>query len=167
MAIFKRGKIYWFHFIWNSERIQKSTKQSNRRVAREMEAAYRTQLAKGEMGLTEKKPAPTLKGFAPDFRAEIEVRSAEKPRTISFYKEKLARLLEYQPLASARLDKIDEALIAGYVKMRRATIIGKGKNKRYVSPASVNRELATLRRLLRLANKWKLILSVPENGSLS
>ena len=51
MAIFKRGKIYWFHFVFNGEHIQKSTKQSNMRVAVQMESAYRTKLAKGEVGL--------------------------------------------------------------------------------------------------------------------
>ncbi len=33
--------------------------------------------------------------------------------------------------------------------------------KRVVAPATVNRELATLRRLLRLAQEWKLIDRVP------
>ena len=80
MAIFKRGKTYWFHFIWNGEHIQQSTKQGNPRIARQIEAAYRTRLAKGEVGIVEKKqPAPTLKGFAERFKDSIKVRSAEKP----------------------------------------------------------------------------------------
>jgi integrase len=161
MAIFKRGKIYWFHFVFNGEHVQRSTKQTNSRVARQMEAAYRTELAKGEVGLSERKPPPILKAFASRFTEAIEVRCAEKPRTIEFYKEKLARLLEYQPLASARLDKLDEELIERYVQARRNTVVGRGKNKRLLTPASVNRELATLRRLLYLAKEWKLIFSVP------
>jgi integrase len=162
MAIFKRGKIYWFHFVFNGEHVQKSTKQTNARVARQMEAAYRTQLAKGEIGLIERKPAPTLKAFAPRFTEAIEVRCAEKPMTISFYKSKLDRLLEYELLASAKLDKIDEGLIERYIQARRNTLIGKGEDKRNLSPASVNRELATLRRLLYLAKEWKLITGVPK-----
>lgn len=162
MAIFKRGKIYWFHFVFNGEHIQKSTKQTNARVARQMEAAHRTQLAKGEVGLIERKPAPTLKAFATRFTEAIEVRCAEKPMTISFYKSKLDRLLEYEPLASAKLDRIDEGLIERYVQGRRNTVIGKGDDKRNLSPASVNRELATLRRLLYLAKEWKIIVSVPK-----
>jgi integrase len=126
-----------------------------------MEAACRTQLAKGEVGLIERKPAPTLKVFSARFTEAIEVRCAEKPMTISFYKSKLDRLLEYEPLASAKFDRIDEALIEQYVQARRNTLIGKGEDKRNLSPASVNRELATLRRLLYLAKEWKLIASVP------
>jgi integrase len=78
--------------------------------------------------------------------------------TVRFYQEKLRRLLEDQPIASARLDAIDEAAIDGYKqrRTRRASRYGTP-----VSPASVNRELATLRRMLRLAQEWKLIDRVP------
>jgi integrase len=46
MAIYKRGKIYWYKFVWNGELIRESTKQGNDKVARQMEAAHRTRLAK-------------------------------------------------------------------------------------------------------------------------
>jgi hypothetical protein len=46
MAIFKRGKIYWFHFLFEGQHIQESTKQSNRSAARQIESARRTALAK-------------------------------------------------------------------------------------------------------------------------
>lgn len=120
-----------------------------------------TQLAKGEVGIEERKPAPRLKEFALKFRDTIAIRKAEKPLTVSFYNSKLDRLLEYEPLASARLNQIDEALIERYIQQRRGHIIGKGKNKKPVSPASVNRELATLRRLLRMACEWRVIHRVP------
>ena len=63
----------------------------------------------------------------------------------------LARLLEFEPLAGAKLDAIDESLIEAYVQHRSVK----------VTPASVNRDLATLRRALRLAQDWKLIDRVP------
>ncbi len=151
MAIFKRGKVYWYHFYFNGQHIQKSTKQGNPRVARQMEAAYRTTLAKGEVGIVERRPAPTLKNFAQRFIDAIQVRCAPKPRTIAFYVEKLGRLLEFEPLASASLDHIDEARIEQYVQQR----------AKKVAPATVNREQATLRRLLRLAHEWKVINRVP------
>ena len=151
MAIFKRGNVYWYHFLWNGQHVQKSTKQGNPNVARTIEAAYRTALAKGEAGIFERKPAPTLRDFKQRFTEAIKVRCAEKRRTVAFYEEKLARLLEFEPLASARLDRIDEALIESYVQERR----------KQVAPATVNRQLATLRRLLRLAYEWQVINRVP------
>ena len=151
MSIFKRGQCYWFHFVFNGRHVQRSTKQRNPRVARQIEAACRTSLAKGEVGIMERKAAPKLKDFAQRFMDFIQVRCAAKPRTIGFYAEKLSRLLEFEPLASAPLDKIDEALIESYVQ---------GRSKQ-VAPASINRELATLRRLLRLAQEWRVIDRVP------
>jgi len=60
MGVFKRGKIYWYHFLWNGEHVQESTKQGNPRVARQMEAAHRTALAKGEVGIRDRKRDRTL-----------------------------------------------------------------------------------------------------------
>ena len=93
----------------------------------------------------------TLKTFADRFTNAIRIRCAEKPATISFYASKLRSLLAFAPLANSRLDHIDEALIEKYVQHRRAT----------VGPGSTNRELATLRRALRLAQEWKVINRVP------
>jgi integrase len=158
MAIFKRGKKYWFHFWFNRDHVQKSTKQGNPRVARQMEAACKTALAKGEVGLIERKPAPTLKEFAQRFIDSIQVRCAEKPATISFYAEKLTHLLGFERLANARLDRIDEALIESYVQERSKAM---GRREATLVPATVNRDLATLRRALRLAYEWHVIDRVP------
>ncbi len=55
MAVFKRGKFYWFAFMFDGERVQKSTKQTNKDAAKNIESAYRTMLAKGEVGIREKR----------------------------------------------------------------------------------------------------------------
>ena len=151
MSIYKRGGVYWYDFKFRGERIQRSTRQGDRKVARQMEAACRTALAKGEVGIVERKPAPTLKDFAQRFIDAIQVRCAAKPKTVGFYAQQLARLLDFGPLASARLDTIDEPLVESFVQHR----------SQQVSPATVNRALATLRRLLRLAQEWRAIDRVP------
>jgi integrase len=117
-----------------------------------MEAVCKTALAKGEVGIVEKEPAPTLKQFSERFIEAVSVRCAEKPRTIEFYREKLTRLLEFPAMANSKLDAIDEALIEKYVQERR----------KQVAPATVNRQLATLRRALRLAHEWKVIDRLPK-----
>lgn len=33
MALYKRGAVWWFEFVFNGERIRESTKQGNRRTA--------------------------------------------------------------------------------------------------------------------------------------
>ena len=67
MSIFKRGGVYWYEFVFNGKRIQASTRQGNQRVAREMEAAHRTALAKGEVGLNRRKTPPAFRDLAQRF----------------------------------------------------------------------------------------------------
>ncbi len=64
MAVYKRGNTWWYKFTFGGELIRHSTKQTNKRVAQQMEAAHKTALAKGEVGIRERKPVPTLAGFA-------------------------------------------------------------------------------------------------------
>lgn len=74
-VVFKQAtsKCWWYKFTWRGEVIRQSTKQTNRRVAEQMEAARKTQLAKGEVGIRDLRPAPTLAEFAErDFRPFID-----------------------------------------------------------------------------------------------
>jgi hypothetical protein len=52
--------VYWYKFMWQGKLVRESTKQGNDKVARQMESAHRTSLAKGEVGIREKKSVPTL-----------------------------------------------------------------------------------------------------------
>jgi len=123
-----------------------------------MEAAHRTSLAKGEVGIRDKKPVQTLRQFASRFSDTIEIQCSEKPRTIEFYKAKVRFLLANEALASAQLDTIDEAAIEAYKQLRCKFM---SRRKKPLAVGSVNRELATLRRMLRLAHEWKLIQRIP------
>ena len=64
--IFKRGStgVYYYECRFGDERVRRSTKQRNPRVAGQMEAAHKTQLAKGEVGIKQPKKTPTLRVFA-------------------------------------------------------------------------------------------------------
>jgi integrase len=106
----------------------------------------------------EHRPRPILKDFAQRFIDNIETRCAGRTATIAFYAEKLAHLLKYEPLANAPLDQINEALIESYIQERSKA---RGRRDAALSPVTVNRDLATLRRLLRLAYAWQLIRRVP------
>jgi integrase len=160
MAIYKRGKTYWYKFTWLGKAIRESTKQGNDKVARQMEAAHRTSLAKGEVGIREKKKAPTLADFADkQFLPWAESAFAAKPKTWLYYRNGVRRLKGYAPLASLLLDapKLGEKT-SGYVVQRQA----KG-----LQVASINRELQVLRRLLHLAAEWGFIEQAPKIRMLS
>src|SRR5579864_5693398 len=112
MAVYKQkgSKKWWYKFSWNGEAIRESSKQTNKRVAEQMEAAHKTALAKGEVGIRDRAPMPTLVQFAPRFESAVETQCADKPATVSFYKDKLKCLLD-SDVASVPLDQIDEASI--------------------------------------------------------
>src|SRR3974377_1734294 len=107
--IYKRGKFYWYKLIWKGELSRESTKQGNDRVARQMESAHRTALAKGEVGIREKKPALTLfdfieKRFEPGAKGKFE---RTPPKTWrNYYRVGLLAIKNYKPLAEATLDSI-------------------------------------------------------------
>lgn len=152
MAIYKRGGVYWYGFVFKNERIQESTHQTNKRVAEQIQAAHKTALAKGEVGIRDRVQVPTFRQFSERFVEHIETQCDAKPATVEFYKSKLDRLLECQFLAALPLDAIDESIIDRYITSRKQRVLS----------ATVNRELATLRRALRLAYKWKIIARLPQ-----
>jgi integrase len=146
MGVYRRGKVWWYRFTWNAEAIRESTKQTNRRVAEQIEAAHKTSLAKGEVGIRDRKPAATIREFAKtDFLPFCRSTFAAKTKTLSYYENGAARLLEYSPVADESLDTITGEKIAGYARRRQDA---------GMKVATVNRELQVLRRMFALAMEW-------------
>jgi len=153
MAVYKRGRVWWYRFTWRGEPIRESTKQTNKRVAEQIEAAHKTSLAKGEVGIRDRKPAPTLREFATcDFLPHCRSTFAAKKNTLSYYENGTARLLEYRCLASEALDAITNETISAYAHRR----LDAG-----LKVASVNRELQVLRRIFALAVEWRKVEKAP------
>lgn len=76
MSLFKRGSVWWYEFVFESKRYRESTKQGNKRVAEQIEAAKRTQLAKREVGIDERKPVPTLDSSLRGLRIRLRCSAA-------------------------------------------------------------------------------------------
>lgn len=123
MPIFKRGRIYWYHFLFNGQHIQESTKQGNPRVARQIEAVHRTALAKGEVGIRERKPVPSLaqfieQRFEPWARSTFEKTS---PKTwFDYYRVGVRAIKNYKLLAEAKLDEISGESVADFAAHRQS-----------------------------------------------
>src|SRR5580765_2536995 len=146
MAVYKRGSVWWYRFTWRGEAIRESTKQPNQRVARQMEAAHKTSLAKGEFGIREKMLAPTLEQFIDqDFLPFVRTTKASKPNTVRFYENSAANVKAHSKLASLRLDEIKAEHITGFVAHRQTAKI---------QISTMNADLAALRRIFHLALEW-------------
>src|SRR5882757_6776772 len=119
----KRGAcgLYWHKFMWQGKLVRESTKQGNDKVARQMESAHRTSLAKGEVGLRERRPSPTLaefieNRFEPWAKATFEKSS---PKTwFDWYRVGLRAVGSYKPLAQSKLNEITSETLAGFAAHR-------------------------------------------------
>jgi hypothetical protein len=58
MSAFRRGKVWWFEFSFQGQRIRESAKTSNKIIAREAERARRRELELGINGLKKRERPP-------------------------------------------------------------------------------------------------------------
>jgi integrase len=160
MGTYKRGDVYWYKFMWNGEMIRESTKQGNDKIARQMEAAHRTSLAKGEVGIRDKKVIPILKNFCIE-RVEPWAKSTferTSPKTWLWYGFGIDSLKNSKTLANLTLNEIGPESVAEYAAER----LRDG-----LQISSVNSCLRALRRVLRLAVEWGALEASPRVKFLS
>jgi integrase len=151
--LYKRSdsQYYWFQIRFKGRLYQRSTKVTNKQVAGQIEAKFRTDLATGVVGLKLAKNAPLLEQFIErDFLPFIKSSKSGKANTLHYYRHH-AGVLKDSSLGNVPLDAIDQKLIASYAEDRRATGL---------SVATVNRELQVLRRIFKLAMEWSKVRGV-------
>jgi integrase len=152
MSIFKRGRIYWYKFMWNGEVVRQSTRQTNQNTARQMEAAHRSSLAKGEVGIREKKTVPTLADFI-SHRFEPWAEASTSAKTwLDYYRPGIRTIQSYKPLANLRLNEITSERAADFAAWRQSAGL---------QVSSVNSSLQVLRRVMRLAALWGAVDVAP------
>jgi integrase len=159
MALYKprKSRYWWYKFVWKTELIRESTKQTNKRVAEQIQAARKTQLAKHEVGIRDRKPSPTLQAFLKNsFLPFVEATKRDQPNTATFYRNRVSKLLKDATLTTMNLETISAESITAYVCRLR-------EKEPEIAVATINRDLATLRRALRLASDWgELVTKQPK-----
>jgi integrase len=134
--------------------VQKTTKCTNKRDAAEVERAYRTQLAKGEVGLEAKKPVPRFNAAMKDFLEWSKHEHAVHPATHRRYETSSKALLRY--FNETPLDQINPENVEQFklwrIKQKKKPPARKVKKlgeiattDKALKPATVNRELACLK----------------------
>ena len=173
--IYKRGKngTYYIKFMWRGKSVFRSARTTNPRVARQVEAAARNELAKGNAGILERKPAPTLKEFC-ERRIEPWARATFEhacPNNWLWFRAGLRRLSAYEPLARLKLDEITNEKVVGFAAHEQTRSQNRGKNhseeKRGLAVSSINSSIRVLRRALSLAVEWGVVESGPKLSLLS
>ena len=152
MAVYKRGGVWWYKFNWNGQTVRASTKVTNKRTAEQIEAARKTELAKGEVGFRERKVVPTLAAFLDDdFIPFVRATKAGKPNTVRFYENSVTNLKGYSKLAGLPMDQVTAEHIGGFIAYRQLS---------KVQVSTLNRDLATLRRGFHLAQEWGKVSTI-------
>jgi integrase len=141
MTIYKRGGTYWFEFTFEGRRVRHSAKTSSRKAARDIEAAYRIKLAKGEVGLEEPKRSPTFSDALKEFLTWSSHQHSARPNTHKRYEVSSRALKRF--FGVTPLDQITPAMVEQF-KIRRAQKKSEYTGRR-LRPATVNRELACLK----------------------
>jgi integrase len=144
MGLYRRGTIWWMDFVVDGRQRCESTGTSNKRLAQKILDKRKGEIAEGRFSLPKSNP-PTLKQWAEQFLETIP-----HPNTRRTYDSCIAMLLEF--FGDARLSQITPGRIEEFKLSR--TKAGTG-------PATINRNLAVLRRMMKLAARQRMIGRTP------
>jgi len=157
--LYKRGKTWCYNFRWSlrtpdgsieSFRIRQSAKTGNKQDAKDAEDEHRRALRLGEIHPRDPWPKPSVSAppvfrpFAKEFLQYAKTHT--KPGTHTFYEGCLERLLAFAAIADAPLNAITGDLASRYARHRQEV----AEN----SIVTVNGDLRTLRRVLKVAAEW-------------
>ncbi len=147
MAIFRRGKCWWYNFWFEGQHVQRPTKVTSLALALKMQAIHKAQLAQGKYGLGEKKVIPKFAEFGERYldysknnKAAYSVEQYYIPKGLTPFFGKFP-LNEITPLT---VEKYKQKRLEGGLKK-----------------SSINREIGLLKSMLNTAVKWQLLDANP------
>ena len=143
MGIYKRGRVWWVdYFDQNRERIQESSRSTNRRDAESLLNIRKSEILRGVF----RRPVKISFGeFGERYMEHAKVNKRSWLRD-----EQMLKHLEQFFGSERQLADITSADIEGYKMHRRASVAG----------STVNREMALLKRMFNLAIEWDLYLGL-------
>jgi integrase len=155
----KKSPFYQYDFLFMGRRCWGSTKLTNRQAAIRYENNLRERMAKSRGGILEPEPAPIFREFAKQFLDRVKAEIREK--TSCRYRVSLG-------LSKDGKEERDDGLLSWFGSKRLDEIVAdeierfkQARMERELSPCTVNRDLACLRRILLFAVKLDLIPTTP------
>jgi len=143
--------------VFAGQRHQRSTRVKNQKDAKAIASVFYSSLAKGEVGITERKPSlPFPKAMQNFLKWSLEEHRSH-PKTGERYVYSSAALLRY--FRETPLDRITAESVESF-KLKRASETGSHTGRK-LRPATVNRELACLKAVFNYAIKGDANLRNP------
>jgi hypothetical protein len=115
MAVYKRGKTWWYHFIYAGRNVQQSAKTTSKTLAKTAEQNHRKELEEGFVGVDRERKdrVRTLADVAASFLKEYKIK---KPKSGVFAEYAIRHLGEH--LGSRMLGEIDANVVSDYQTAR-------------------------------------------------
>ena len=150
MAVFQRGKIWWYDFRFRGVRIRESTRATTRAQALQAEAVCKTELLQGRVQTRRPEPSPRFSDFAHgEFAQWCANEHRDRHSTYARYMRSIKALAEF--FGNKSLEAIDPGVVERYKLHRSQQPRKNTRDGRLVSPAAVNRDLAVLRIVFNFA----------------
>jgi integrase len=160
MAIYRRGKVWWYNFEFQGRRVQESSGFTNKKRAIDAMAVRRTELLERRAGLSQKKLAPKFEEHVEKFLAWSK--QQHRPKTRELHGTNCDTLLRF--FRGCWLDEINAGMVEDFKLARAKEERRNATDGSIISPATVNRALTTLKKLFHHAEKCGYGLSNPVRG---
>jgi integrase len=150
-----------YYFRVNGRRYRASTDTADKRQAENIEARERSRILDGRHGIR-RQPDITFKEFAEIYlrdHAELHKRSANRDREILKTLNRFFGPAILHEITSHRIEQFKRDRLNGNGRAFRQK-----KSANPVKPATVNRELDTLKSILSKAVEWKYLIDSPARG---
>jgi integrase len=145
MAVYKRGGVYWYEFIFAGKRVRESAKTASKTIAKECEKSYRRALERSLAGLPAERPADRIKSVddvVKPYLDHYEINHREK--SVAFAKGRLTHARRL--LGGVLLPELTEGTIRSYIKARL---------KENASGRTINMEVGELSRAI--GKPWSVL----------
>lgn len=145
MGLYKRSRIWWMAYSVNRQKVNESTHTSNRRVAQRALDKRRGEVAEARFNLPRLHSVPKFDAWSDQFISGVlDANTQKRYRTSAKNLVKIFSGLKMSEIGITHIDR--------FVQERQAE---------GVRPATINRDLAVLRRLLKLAQKQRYVAQNP------
>jgi integrase len=148
MAVYRRGKTWWYVFEFEGRKIQESSRFRNKTAAMRAEAKRKTDLMERRAGFIKSKPIPKFDDFSKQFLEWSK--QQHRPKTHELHELNCKTLKRF--FRGKYLDEITSAMVEDFKSARKQERIQWAKN-RSVTGATVNRALTTLKLLFHQAER--------------
>ena len=147
MGVLKRKSgLYWINYVADGKQRFESTHARSKRFAQKLLAIRKAEVAEGRYRLPASKP-PQLSEYADQFLETIQHSNTKRT-----YAASIRMLMKF--FGAARLNQISASRIEAFKRERL---------KGGTGPATINRNFAVLRRMLKFAARERLIAQSPFN----